>query len=860
MQCDEATAVGLRDTLWRLLFEGPESKRMGKPLKTQLGLALAALAVQCNEGLWADPVGMASDALQASTEEDVACRLIEFLTFIPEQLANRLIPLPRAFYGSQRERLMGGGRVLAVLEGQLAFESRRRAVLAALHSWVKYADASAGGSALSSPSLLQTAFTFLHLGLETEDGGLLEGAAELACELFYQVHRLEEAEPPEWIGTLIAGLQSLWPRMEAILRADEDDDDEEGEDVLRRVGMVYAESGEAFLAHLMARDGLGLVVEVLLRVVERKASSLALVQLTFPFWEVLSARVADGGDALLEAFTPVFGRLFRATVTLHLPYPSDGVMAAMSGEAVDRFRDFRHTLGDALKDCVRAMGSTEALLLLLGLLQANKGDWQGLEAVLFGMRTVSSAVDRRESEALPILYPAILALQPGHPKILYGVLLNIGCYADWLRYHPEHLPPTLQYLAHGFQAPEATAAAAQALNYLAEACGRLLVPFLPTLLLPLYTGSMQASACSARDKLLMTEALGRVFACLPLGDLARQLEAVLDPWVNGQLLPGLAAKDQPRVAQALDHYAVLVETITEPADETTRLGDTHPALQCFVALWDGVLLTQLPGSLADRAAAEALTTLLKAAIAHYGPSLPHEWDLALLRLIQSLLPASPALDNSSLLLAARSFLISTSGERRARVWPQVSAALLLAAQMLLQRGSTRQNEDAIGDYFTALTAAIDYCPEALAAEQLLHLSLALGQSVIRERPAAPSDLLPVLVFLQHALQVLPPQATRLLLDPLTACIYGLLEGALLAYPPALIADIPAVLVRFARLPGAASLPAILASLLPGDIFLERERQAWSQQFAEALAASARPSREIKELLRSMAQACKRRLH
>ena len=87
-----------------------------------------------------------------------------------------------------------------------------------------------------------------------------------------------------------------------------------------------------------------------------------------------------------------------------------------------------------------------------------------------------------------------------------------------------------------------------------------------------------------------------------------------------------------------------------------------------------------------------------------------------------------------------------------------------------------------------------------------------------------------------------------------------MEGALFAYPPDLISDIPPVLIRYARLPAATSLPSILGSLLPGDIFLERERQAWSQQLSEALATALRPAREIKDLLRSMAQACKRRLH
>ena len=79
---------GLRDVLWRLLFEAGSLTSRTRPIEVQLSLALAALAVQCDEKLWPDPIGMAASHLGSNPR-----LVLDFIAHVPEQLMNRLIPL-----------------------------------------------------------------------------------------------------------------------------------------------------------------------------------------------------------------------------------------------------------------------------------------------------------------------------------------------------------------------------------------------------------------------------------------------------------------------------------------------------------------------------------------------------------------------------------------------------------------------------------------------------------------------------------------------------------------------------------------------------------------------------------------------
>ena len=712
-------------------------------------------------------------------------------------------------------------KVLAVLSAQLGSAVCRVEILSALHSWIKYGEANA---ALASPSLLETSFAFVHMALSADTDELLDEACELVCELFFKVHQLEQIESPEWLTVLFAGLQSVYQSFITVLG--EADDEEKA----RKLAMLYSEAGEAFMPHFMTDHGqMQSLLELMLRTVE--FPNLEVVQTTFAYWELLSSRVADETETVQETYRPVFSRLFRSLTRLHLMYPVNANAAD-----IDKFRDFRHIVGDCLKDCVRAMGSTEALMVILELLTTSAGltDWRPTEAILFALRTISSAVDRRESEALPQIIPAILSLPSPHSKIVYAVILNVGCYADWLRYHPEMLPPVLDYVAAGFNAgsPDCSAAAAVALKYLAESCGRLLVKFLPQLE-GLYA-SMKTTGLTKRDRLELSEALGNVLGNIAADELAPHLSACLQPWISQlQGVDGL---------EALEHIELFMAVLR---DEVHSAQD--PVLQFW--LQNGwALVETLPISPSDEYC-EALSRLLRTMVAVYCPWMPG-YEVPFLTLIGRFVAGKRLL----LLSALRTFVIHYRSDF-ASVMPYIHQ-ILLQAHSLLKADTTGAE-----DYFAAATATIDYCP--IDAELTLSF-LDLANTVLGARPPSPADVTAALVFLTHLLQRCLADTTSCLLQiisqPISICLRNILDACLTSYPPDLLADIPPILVRLDRLiPGlpTSQMQALLAAL-PSSEFVDRERSTLLSQFQGAL-SNVRANRELKEFLRQLSQSCKRRI-
>lgn len=722
--------------------------------------------------------------------------------------------------------------MLGLLVGHLEAAACRKAVLGALHSWIKYGDAHTG---IASPSLLQTAYTFVHLGLEQAE--VLDDATDLVCEIFFKVHQLEQAEAPEWLEVLFAGLGSVWPKYEAALAAQAEDDDEARETV-RLLCVLYAEAGQAFMLHFMGQPaGMQALLNALLRTAEAPSSPLETVQSTFAFWELLSTRVCDNTEGVQAAYSPVFARLFRSAVARHLPYPA----GALSADDMDKFRDFRHVVGDTLKDCVRAMGSTEALLIVLELFEAQQAAaaWQPMEAVLFALRTIASVVDRRESEALPRLIPALLTVR-AHPKLVYAVILNIGCYADWLRYHADLLEPILAYVAAGFAEAATCAAAAQALKYLCESCGRLLARFLPQLEALYADAAVGGRAAAKADRVELTEALAYILASLPLSQLPAPYSAAANPWLRAA-----AAGEPAAAAEALEHYGVLVQTLT---DAEPVAAPDHPAATHFLQqAWP--VLAAVDGS--DARVSEALTEAIRSATMGFGAVLGADFDAALLqavaRLMQAHLPA---------VLALRTFVLHSTDARRDAAWPAVRALLASVVASVAGAGTM---PDGVAELLSACTAAIDYCPLA-ADSELVPAVLGLANRVLAS--PTPAEVGAALMLLQHLLASTAPAAVLGgYLAGLSACLLTALSAALTLYPPDLLGDLPPILTRLDRLhPGlcASALQRILAGL-PSDGFVERERGVWLRQFQDAM-VSARANRELKDFLRQLAQACKRRLN
>lgn len=592
-QLDESAALGLRERLWSLLFTSPGP--LAKNVAVQLRLALAALIVQMEPSLWPDPVGDLFRFLATSSSSPASSEsVLELLTVIPEQLRNPAIRFASTdAYYERCERLLEKhiDQVIQMLLSRLgpdAEEETLATTLSCLLSWIQYGGN--GSKLIESPQFLQGIFGLLKReclrvdGEDDEDSvAVIETCSELLIELSVRMSgRIDDDYGDEtgegsrddrwfasltsnWIPTLADELSSI--PFPVVLRRP----------VLQRpIVSLLSEACQLFLDPLLQEHSLqfSVIVEGLLAVVEQCATGV--VELSFGFWgalpDALSTWDHTDRDTQMEPFLPVYSRLFCGLLGRHLPFPAPDQHC--TPEAIDLFRELRHLIGDVLKDCVRVLGASETLLLVLPALKAG---WRDREAALFALRTISSVIDPRESEVMPTIVSELsaslrellsMAQLPGVRKPVSGIVLNVGCYAEWLRYHADHLPQFLEMLSSslqyalgcqssGLEAPQTIISSAlQSLKYVAESVGGQLGRHYSSLE-GLYTACFTSPLLSNRDRLDLTEALCLVLvrrAGAPVDEAS--LQVLLQPiWQLGRW----------------DAYAVALETLLVPEMPTQTL-------------------------------------------------------------------------------------------------------------------------------------------------------------------------------------------------------------------------------------------------------------------------------------------------
>ena len=642
-QLDEAAVLGLRERLWSMLLP---TAQVPRNVAVQLRLALAALIVQIDARLWADPV---ADLFRCAAGEGGAMNddMLQLLTLIPEQLKNPAIRFPSsdAFYGCC-ERLLEQhvDVVIQMLLRRLGSLEDSQLALTCLLSWIQYGGN--GSRLIESAEFLQGIFGLLKRALaeacgdddgdvdEQEIGGLVETCCGLLIELCERLSgRLDDdfevedsseaaAHGQAWFDRMnsawnpvLAHELSTLPLAACLSRSF----------LQRPLVTLVAEASQIFLDQLMHGFPAEFhqICRALLTVVESPACPVGVVELTFPFFSLLPSFLndweQDDGDDLAtdSGYKQLYSALLRTLLTRHLPFPSH-----CSPEEVDKFRELRHVIGDTLKDCVRVLGASDSLALLAPILTDPSVSWQGREAALFALRAISSAVDPRESEVMPqisaqlnVLLTALLASP--HPigvrKPVSAVLLNVGCYAEWLRYHADHLPGHLQLIGESLKYALSASASAvllesalsiissacQSLKYVAQSVAGLLGRHYDALE-EIYLTCTASPLLGRLERLDLTEAvclvLVRRAVGLPGGDeeFCRALQRILAPiWMEARW----------------DAYAVALESLLLP-----ELPRTPLIFARFVVPSVEQLLQSLASCGEDEAKLEAWLRCLTAAL------------------------------------------------------------------------------------------------------------------------------------------------------------------------------------------------------------------------------------------------------
>ncbi|GAA99924.1 hypothetical protein E5Q_06627 [Mixia osmundae IAM 14324] len=456
---DTAARFGLRDLLLGTLSSPQLNKE--KVVVRQIALALAALLLQTPE--WQNAVQSVIEQLGGSAQTLVA--LLIFLTVLPEEATNnsRLV-ISNETYRSPEVV----GQIPALLA---SYHARPDATLAiktqcfdCLAAWLRAGE-------IPAQSVVATPM-FGYLFDSLNDSTVFDESIHTLCELINETQEVQD-------NTQV--IQQILPRLLALqgqMEADKEDDMK-----MRGYAQLLSEAGRVYASLILHHtEAFMPLVNLILQCAAYH--ELEVVSKTFEFWyylqRVLSPHVAQASvQPLVEAYRTLVGYIVRH---LHFPADEDSVTA----EELDEFREFRHHIGNTLKDCCSiltpSVGLKQVYDMVASAVASGSAPWQSIEAPLFSMRSMGAQVPNNEETVLPLIMDMLPNL-PAHPKIKYATILVISRYTEWIAAHPQYLAFQLTYISSGFSDAETRVwlASAQAMQNLCKDCSQHLIPYLPQL-------------------------------------------------------------------------------------------------------------------------------------------------------------------------------------------------------------------------------------------------------------------------------------------------------------------------------------------------------------------------------------------
>jgi transportin-3 len=421
-----------------------------------------------------------------------------------------------------------------------------------------------------------------------------EAATDCLVQIFKETREVDEYLPT--IQVLLPRVIALQPR---IYQAAQQEDAE----LYKGITRIFAEAGEAWVV-LIAREPTVFrpLVESVLECAARDLDRDAIA-LTFIFWYELKLYLIL--EIYIEArmqFVDVYSKLVDVMMKqLEFPTPDDpNSLDLFDGdrEAEEKFREFRHHMGDVLKDCCEIMGVTECLSKVLVCIKTWMGSyatqasansvphWQQLEAPLFSMRAMGRMVDKDEDIILPQIIPLIVQI-PSHEKLRFATIMVLGRYTEWTSNHPELLEIQFTYIVSSFgtDSKEIVRAAAMAMKFLCSDCKHLLGGQVVQLQ-HFYEQTLDQLPGVSQDEL--TEGVASVVAVQPPAQIYDLLKLYCDPLMKRLIAKAnLAVDEEGKLAVAgmylssrmipmlinLDHlglitfFVQLVTPYVEPGNE-----------------------------------------------------------------------------------------------------------------------------------------------------------------------------------------------------------------------------------------------------------------------------------------------------
>jgi transportin-3 len=425
-------------------------------------------------------------------------------------------------------------------------------------------------------------FSVLIHALEAPES--FDAAIDCLCTIIRETRDVDENQAA--IEKLLPQVLTLRPKL---ARSAQEEDTE----VFTGIARVFAEAGDSWVL-LVARQ------PVLLKpLVESLLDTAALdwekdsVKHTFSFWYELKQYLTL--EKYLEAkkeLRPIYSKLVDIMIKL-LEYPapeSGNEIDLFEGDrdAEEKFREFRHQMGDVLKDCCEVLGATECLKKPYELIHAWVGKyasqaapnrvphWQELEAPLFALRAMGREVPPDEDVMLPQLIPLIVQI-PDHPKLRFQAVMVLGRYTEWTAQHPQTLQDQLQFIIGAFNYPskEVLQAAALSFKFFCTECADLLKGEVAQLQ-QFYSSVLDKLSVDSQEEI--TEGVAAILAKQPIDQIYPGMKAFVDPVVQG--IVDLAEKATDKASQlALSDRLQLLTIFIQWVQPYVPEPNEHPAVK-----------------------------------------------------------------------------------------------------------------------------------------------------------------------------------------------------------------------------------------------------------------------------------------
>ncbi|TVY47971.1 Uncharacterized protein LOCC1_G002612 [Lachnellula occidentalis] len=468
--------------------------------------------------------------------------------------------------------------ILLSLNSLLATAATNPQLLEVITSWLREVPVA---DVVNSP-LLDVVIS----ALDTERS--FDTATDCLCAIFRETRDVDEYLPT--IQILLPRVIALQPR---IRQAAEQEDTE----LFKGITRIFADAGESWVV-LIAREP-AVFQPLVLAVLECAALDMDrdAIGLTFLFWYELKLYLIL--ERYIEArvqYVDIYAKLVDILLKqLEFPTPDGSNETDLfdgDREAEEKFREFRHHMGDALKDCCEIMGVTECLSKVLDRIKAwmaayasqataaSVPHWQQLEAPLFSMRAMGRMVDKEEDIILPQIMPLIVQI-PHHEKLRFATIMVLGRYTEWTANHPEYLESQFQYIVSSFgtDSKEIVRAAAMSMKFFCTDCKHLLGSQVVQLQ-QFYDQTLDKLPGMSQEEL--TEGVAQVVAVQPPSQTFELMKLYCDPLMARLMVKANAASDEDgKLAVAVDLVG-LITWFVQVVTPYVEPGQENPAVKyCF---------------------------------------------------------------------------------------------------------------------------------------------------------------------------------------------------------------------------------------------------------------------------------------